>query len=264
MHGRARADGPHRVRRQARVRRHVHSGSSRPVQRSRSGSPQPGDGLPKVGVVRDVGLAKPHPAVDAALSAAAERLEHAGYVVEEIELPLLGEAARLWSLLVIGDIGLMMPTVEEFGDDSVRESLASQLAIRSEIWGDGLDFAAYGNGMARRGTLITQLQQLLGSDRLLLTPVSAEPPFEQDADLTGPNRTRELIAAQWPMTAVPVLGFPAVAVPTGVHEGLPTGVQLIGGRFEENLLFDAAAVIETVTGRLTPIDPMGSVSVSHG
>jgi amidase len=64
---------------------------------------------------------------------------------------------------------------------------------------------------------------------------------------------RRVVAAQWPMTAVATLGFPAVAVPTGVVDGLPAGVQVIGPRFGERSVLDAAGVIEAAAGRLTPV-----------
>ncbi|WP_198655028.1 hypothetical protein [Streptomyces geranii] len=51
------------------------------------------------------------------------------------------------------------------------------------IWGRTPSFEDYIKGWARRATLVTRVQELLGSDRLLLTPVSIELPFEQDADL---------------------------------------------------------------------------------
>jgi amidase len=51
------------------------------------------------------------------------------------------------------------------------------------------------------------------------------------------------------------LGLPAVALPVGVAEGLPQAVQLIGGRYREDLCLDAAAAIEERLGIITPIDP---------
>ncbi len=203
-------------------------------------------------IVRDAGPAKPHPAVNAALDDAARRLADAGHDVEEAELPLLGEAARLWSLLLYEELRTMMGEIEHFGDDAVRVSLASCFTAAAEIWGERPTLEAYIKGYARRGTLIGRLQRYLGSERVLMTPVCAEPPFEQDADLAGDARVRELLAAQWPMQAVPVLGFPAVSVPTGVSDGLPTGVQLIGGRFQEDLLLDVATAVEERGPRVRP------------
>ncbi|MEV4947938.1 amidase [Streptomyces sp. NPDC053755] len=206
----------------------------------------------KVAVVRDAGGVKPHPAVDAAVDDAARWLSDAGHEVEEVDLPLLGEAARLWSLLLYQELKTMMSEIEMFGDDTVRVSLAASFAAAAETWGEQPTLTDYIRGYARRGTLIGRLQRFLGHDRIVLTPVCAEPPFEQDADLAGDARVGEVLAAQWPMQAVPVLGFPAVSVPTGLRDGLPSGVQLIGGRFQEDLLLHVATAIETRATRTRP------------
>ncbi|GAA3583245.1 amidase family protein [Nonomuraea rosea] len=210
----------------------------------------PAEGPIRVGLVRDVGLAKPHPSVEDALDTAAGWLAAAGYEVEELELPLLAEAARLWSLLLCEDLRPMVPGMRELGDEATRINLTHCFEAAAELWGAEPGITAYIQGWARRATLITRLQELLGTSTILLTPVSAEPPFEQDADIIDPERARSLFAAQWPMTSVPVLGFPAVSVPTGVAGGLPSAVQLIGGRFAEDLILNAAQAIEDRAPRL--------------
>lgn len=65
------------------------------------------------------------------------------------------------------------------------------------------------------------------------------------------------MAAQWSMMAIPLLGFPAISVPTGIANGSPVGVQLLGRRFREDTLFDAAEVVEARAGVITPVDPSG-------
>ena len=112
------------------------------------------------------------------------------------------------------------------------------------------------NGYARRGTLISKLQQFLVKYPLLLMPVSAEQAFEQDADIASVESMRRCMAAQWSMMAIPVLGFPAISVPTSVENGLPVGVQLLGRRFREDTLFDAAEILEAHSTIKTPIDPV--------
>ncbi|MEU6408135.1 amidase [Microbispora sp. NPDC046933] len=213
----------------------------------------PRSGPIRVGLVRDVGLVKPHPSVNDALDTAARWLIDAGYEVEELELPLLGEAARLWHLLLAEDMRPLLPGMLELGGEATGVNMTHFYEAAAELWGEKPDITAYIQGWARRATLISQLQESLGTDRILLTPASAEPPFEQDADITDPARARSLFAAQWPMISVPVLGFPAVTVPTGVTDGLPAGVQLIGGRFAEDLILDAAQEIEDRAPRLTPV-----------
>src|SRR3954468_13007249 len=113
----------------------------------------------------------------------------------------------------------------------------------------------YMNGYARRGTLIAELQKFLVKYPILLMPVSAEQAFEQDADIASIEGMRTVMAAQWSMMAIPLLGFPAVSVPTSVENGLPVGVQLLGRRFREDTLFDAAEILEAHNTIKTPINP---------
>jgi hypothetical protein len=54
---------------------------------------------------------------------------------------------------------------------------------------------------------------------------------------------------------VNILGLPSCAVPVGCDDGLPQGVQLIGVRFREDLLLDAAQAVEDRAPVLTPIQP---------
>ncbi|MFV2175221.1 amidase [Actinomadura sp. LOL_016] len=216
----------------------------------------PGDaphaGPVRVGVVRDVGIVKPHPAVDAAVDRAAGWLEDAGHRVEELDLPLLGEAARLWSLLLFEDMRPGLPGMLDMADEALRTHMAYAYEYAAGLWGEQPGIATYVQGWARRAMLITRLQELLGTDTVLLTPASAEPPFEQDADIADRERGLAVVAAQWPMTSLPVLGFPGVTVPTGTDGGLPIGVQLIGGRFTEDRLLDVAQAIEDRAPRLVP------------
>ena len=75
------------------------------------------------------------------------------------------------------------------------------------------------NGYARRGTLIGRLQDFMQDYPLVLLPVSAEQAFEYDADISSIESGLRVVAAQWSMMAIPVLGFPATSVPTGVADG---------------------------------------------
>ena len=119
------------------------------------------------------------------------------------------------------------------------------------------------NGYARRGTLIGRLQDFMQDYPLVLLPVSAEQAFEYDADISSIESGLRVVAAQWSMMAIPVLGFPATSVPTGVADELPVGVQILGRRFREDAVFDAAEVIEARCGVLTPIDPTNGVGASR-
>ena len=53
---------------------------------------------------------------------------------------------------------------------------------------------------------------------------------------------------------VNILGLPSWAVPVGCDDGLPQGV-LIGRRFREDLLLDAAQAVGDRAPALSPIEP---------
>ncbi|MBV8094051.1 MAG: hypothetical protein JO110_12690 [Acetobacteraceae bacterium] len=54
----------------------------------------------------------------------------------------------------------------------------------------------------------------------------------------------------------PALGLPSLAVPVGTDGQLRMGVQILAGRFHEDLCLEAGEVIEAVEGAVTPIDPL--------
>jgi amidase len=210
---------------------------------------------PRVALMRGGEVAEPAPAVTGGLLQAAQSLEDAGYAVEEVELDTLIEAWRLWWLLFLEEVRPSLPLVEQVGDDGFKAALADYYEVWRETWGPTPSLADYIAGYSRRGALISLVQQALEEHPLVLLPVSAEVPFLQGSDTKGTARVKELIAAQWSMMAIACLGLPAIAVPTGVTDGLPMGVQLLGGRFQEALLLEAAEVIEAQAGQLTPITP---------
>ena len=78
-----------------------------------------------------------------------------------------------------------------------------------------------------------------------------EPPFKAGDDTTSTARFHEMIRAQRPLTAIILLGLPSVAVPTGLADGVPIGVQIVGPRYREDLCLAAAQALEDRAGRPT-------------
>ncbi|QNG38746.1 amidase [Geodermatophilaceae bacterium NBWT11] len=208
----------------------------------------------RVGLVRTVGVSDPTPAVDQALDVAADALRDCGFTVEDVDVPLLAEAYRLWYLLAIEEIRLIRPTMDALGGAGLRTAMDGVYAVAADWWGAAPSTEDYVMGYARRSSLIARLAAVMEDMPFLVTPVSTEQAFPQDADLTGHDESRRQAAAQWSQMAVPLLGFPALAVPTGTADGLPVGVQVLGRRFDEAGLLDVGAVLEARLGTLTPID----------
>jgi len=86
----------------------------------------------------------------------------------------------------------------------------------------------------------------------VLSPVCCERPWLINDDHM---RVAEIAHAMRMVVAVNILGLPGCAVPVGCDDGLPQGVQLIGARFSEERLLDAAQAIEDRAPAMTPIEP---------
>jgi aspartyl-tRNA(Asn)/glutamyl-tRNA(Gln) amidotransferase subunit A len=47
---------------------------------------------------------------------------------------------------------------------------------------------------------------------------------------------------------IPLAGLPAISIPNGLSEGLPTGFQIAGPAFSENRILDSAYALEQAIG----------------
>ncbi|MCU0888714.1 MAG: amidase [Rubritepida sp.] len=192
-----------------------------------------------------------HPAVAAALHAAAGALEAAGYVVEERAPPDFAGVARDWDTLCVAEArGALAQVFAELGDAGAQATFV-EMTRHAPV----LDTAGFSALLARRTAHQRAWQAFQAEWPLLLCPVSAEPPFPQGLDVAGEAGFARVFRAQQPLLAAPLLGVPAVSVPTGVTEGLPMGVQITAPRWREDLALDAAEVIEAAFPMPTPLDP---------
>ncbi|MFZ3118228.1 MAG: amidase family protein, partial [Variovorax sp.] len=109
--------------------------------------------------------------------------------------------------------------------------------------------------LIRRATLARAWQEFTARYPVLLMPASAELPFADDLDLQGPDAYARVWAAQAPMIGLPLTGLPSLVVSTGMVGTSPVGVQLVAGRFREDLLLAAGEAIEARGTPPMPIDP---------
>lgn len=188
-----------------------------------------------------------HPAVAAAIDRAADALSTAGYAVETIDPPAGAELAERWRSLIMADARAMMEkAVRESGSPDINRVMDDYYAASAP-----LDLPGYIAALADRTRLLRLWSLFMEDFPLVLAPVSQVPPFRQLEDLEGTARVKRMLDEQSMLYGVNILGLPAAAVPTGLHEGVPIGVQIIGPRFREDLCLDAAQAIENATGVLT-------------
>jgi amidase len=194
------------------------------------------------------------PAVAAALRDAARRLEAAGWTVEEVtELPPLQEAAQLQAMLWLAETrrGGMASVVEREGDPD-----AIAIFGFMERLCPAPDLAAFQDTLQRRMGLLRAWLLFLARYPVVLLPASGELPFRDHADVESFERFQSIMAAQLPQIGPALLGLPGLVVSTGLVGRVPVGVQLIGGRYREDVLLAAGAAIEAGGVPPAPIDPV--------
>jgi amidase len=192
-----------------------------------------------------------HPAIVRAVEQAGAWLAEAGYAVEAIDPPHLEEAASLWSAIADTEVRtLMSDTVARLGDAGLRTAMSGMQRGSVELGLEG-----YMRAMARRTALVRDWFTFLERYPLVLGPVCAEPPFPWGLDTTTPENMDRVRLAQGPQFLVPVLGLPSLSAPLGAVDGVPIGVQLTGPRYREDLVMDAADVLEARHPSATPITP---------
>jgi amidase len=200
----------------------------------------------KVAVTKTPAGVPCHPTVAKAIDTAGTLLAAAGYEVEFVDPPLVAEIAEAWRSLLMTDTQVMSEAaMRSMGSDDFIRVLDGYLAASNARDLDGQTRA-----FADRTRLLRSWSVFMAEYPLIVAPVSQTPPFAQDADQQGNDRIREMLDEQSMLYAINLLGLPAAAVPTGISEGIPTGVQIIGRRFREDTCLDAAEVIENSVGIL--------------
>ena len=191
------------------------------------------------------------PEIVAALQDAGRRLEAAGWTVEETDaLPPLQEAAELQTQLWLGDgYEGLVAAAEREGDAG-----AINVLVRHAGTARAIDLAAFSRILVRRATLVRLWQLFLERTPVVLLPVSAELPFPDDLDLQGEAGFWRVWEAQMTQIALPIIGMPGLSVATGSVGSAPVGVQLIAGRFREDMCLAAGAAIEAED--ISPKDPV--------
>ncbi|MDP6689343.1 MAG: amidase family protein [Alphaproteobacteria bacterium] len=188
-----------------------------------------------------------HEAVARAIDQAADNLANAGYAVEAKDPPLMAEIAESWRTLLFTDTKVMSEAaMRQYGSKDIMQVLGDYLAASNVR-----DLDGYIRALADRTRLLRAWSEFMEDYPLVLAPVSQVPPFPQLEDLQGPDRVKQMLDEQSMLYGINLLGLPSAAVPTGLHEGVPMGVQIIGPRLREDLCLDAAEAVERSTGILS-------------
>jgi amidase len=192
------------------------------------------------------------PVIAAAVRDAGERLRRAGWEVEEVEsLPPLREPARLQAQLWLSTLPRGGMAAAE------REGEACSLAVYRHMQAltPPPDLAEYQDALTNRLGYLRAWNMFFERYPVVLMPVSGELPFADQADQGGAEAFAAIIEAQLPQVGLPLLSLPGLSVATGLSGTAPLGVQLVAGRYREDLLLAAGEVIAAAGAPPAPIDP---------
>ncbi|MGA7483072.1 MAG: amidase family protein [Bradyrhizobium sp.] len=191
--------------------------------------------------------------VRAAVVDAGKRLERAGWTVEEVtSLPPLKEAAGHQTRLWLGDnYEAQLAAAEREGDPG---ALACLRGNRSKVF--PFDADALSKTLTRRATLVREWSLFLEKYAVLVMPVSGELPFPDQLDTRDAASFARVWHAQLTQIAIPFMGLPGLTVSTGLVGRVPVGVQVVAGRYREDLCLLAGEAIEAGGTPSSVVDPV--------
>ncbi len=129
---------------------------------------------------------------------------------------------------------------EGFGDEPKRRIMIGTYALSA-----GYYDAYYGQAQKVRTLLIREHREALERFDMIATPTSPTVAFH-----VGDKASDPLAMYACDVMTIPscLAGLPGLSIPSGLSEGLPVGLQLIGRQFGENMLFRAGHALEQAIG----------------
>jgi amidase len=190
------------------------------------------------------------PVIVSRIERAGEILARAGWRVEQAAPPELDKVNETWGRIISTDYQTMLPRFETMLTRPVFEYMM-RVCHR-------FDTAHIPNWEihATRSRLTRLWSAFFAEYPVVIGPTWTQPPWPYDADLQPQSGLALVLDTVRFITPANVLGFPALALPMGTVERLPTGIQIYADLWREDLCLAAAEIIEREVGRPAPIDPI--------
>ncbi|MEQ8665821.1 MAG: amidase [Rhodospirillales bacterium] len=209
--------------------------------------PTPGDvrGL-RIGLSVDLGFYAVEPGVEANLRAAAQALREAGAIVEEVDLGWDARMPDLW--MKTWEVYLAAAFRAHFGDrfEELRGELDPDVAAIMER-GFGHDAVSARSWEFERTRYWHKLAAVLEDHHALLCPTMARvaPPNDSnDAEFEQLDADGKLRGLDMTSVFNYVAQCPALSVPSGFSDGLPTAAQIVARKWDDPLALRIGRAIE--------------------
>jgi aspartyl-tRNA(Asn)/glutamyl-tRNA(Gln) amidotransferase subunit A len=190
----------------------------------------------------DLGYAMVDPQVRTIVEKAVKVFESLDWKLEEVH-PSFGDPEPTFTTMVLAETAAaLIDAMGEWGD-KIDPPLA-----RLVEYGKDVSAMDYVKATFQRKELWEKVYRFFKKYDLLLTPTLAVPPFAIEEGM-GPRVIdgKEASILGWMAFTFPfnLTGQPAASVPCGwTREGLPVGLQIVGRRFDDVTVLQAAAAFE--------------------
>lgn len=204
-----------------------------------------------------------------AIERAARNLTAAGHEVVRCPAPIdVEQCWQAYGMIAGVEVGLGLPPWQRNLLRVARHLLPRSYVLTHAIAaGMSFDLRRYNAALNAREALTAQLDQFLSDYDGLLCPVAPTSPYpgKPMSPLAKPPML-SIDGKQVPYFeatlshTVPfsLTGHPVLALPAGIEDGMPVGLQLVGRRWQESELLAKGALLESVLGGFVPPPEMAN------
>jgi aspartyl-tRNA(Asn)/glutamyl-tRNA(Gln) amidotransferase subunit A len=220
----------------------------------------------KVGIPRQAQIDKLSKSLQAEIQKTKIWLEAAGVIFSEVDLPNLDKALAVYYIIMPAEVSsnlarydgirygqtasdttdlldFYMKTRGEFLGPEVKR----RIMVGTYVLSAGYIDAYYNQAQKVRRMLLLESQAAFSKVDAILLPTTPSPAFSLGEKLEDPL---QMYLADIYTVLANLAGIPALSVPSGIVDGLPFAVQLLGPHFSEGKLLSLGRVIEEARGDL--------------
>jgi aspartyl-tRNA(Asn)/glutamyl-tRNA(Gln) amidotransferase subunit A len=191
-----------------------------------------------------------------------DALKAQGFVIEEVELPHFADALAAYYIIIPAEVSSNLARFDgirygdRIGEGTVHDIYAAtrgalfgpesrrRILLGTYVLSHGYHDAYYNKAVAMRGVIRRELEAVLEHYDAIFTPTTPTPAFGIGEKVNDPV---SMYLSDLFTVPANIAHHPALSIPSGKNAaGLPFGVQFIGPRFGESLLFTLGKIIENI------------------
>jgi aspartyl-tRNA(Asn)/glutamyl-tRNA(Gln) amidotransferase subunit A len=187
-----------------------------------------------------LGYARPDPEVVAICAAAARRFEELGCTVDEVDAVFEQDPGDIWTAEFYAGVGTRLRAIIETQSDILDPGVA--VVLQAAL---GQEMRDYYQKVFARYALRDRINAFFGRYDILLSPVIPVTSLDVGVDVPPHLGDRNLVS--WVFYTYPfnLTGNPAASICAGIaRDGMPVGLQIVGGPQREYDVVRAAAAYE--------------------